>query len=77
MGAQRGEATWPRSHSEEVLGRRSFFASISSAPGEVSTRRFDTDPWKQCANDLKREFTGSLEKNLFCIIRFLFYVARR
>ena len=43
MEAQRGEVTWPRSHSEEVPGSRSFFASISLPLGQVSIPGLDTD----------------------------------
>lgn len=76
MGVQRGEVIWLRLYSEEVFGQRFFFVFIFLVLGEVFIRRFDIDFWKQCVNDLKREFIGSLEKNFFCIIRFLFYVVR-
>ena len=43
MEAQRSEVTQLRSHSEQVPGPRSFFASISPPPGQIYTLRFNPD----------------------------------
>lgn len=63
MEAQRAEATWPRSPSEEVSDLRSFFSLTTTRPG-IHTRIFDTDPREQCVNDVNQELKGSFKKKI-------------
>lgn len=65
MEAQRGEVTWLRSHSEQVPGLRSFFASISPHEARYPHSDLIQTLGTQCVNDLNRELNGSLKNNLF------------